>query len=183
MFVLRQLENGARLLAEALTARETRLDVLVNNSGVNWGEAIETYPEAAWTKVLSVNVASVFHLTRALIPLLEAASTPVSPARVINIGSIDGIRVPNMETYAYSTSKAAVHHLSRHLAARFGNNEKKITVNTIAPGPFESKMMKATLEKFRDALEGQNPLGRIGGFCYFCCWRMYACFECFVVHL
>jgi NAD(P)-dependent dehydrogenase (short-subunit alcohol dehydrogenase family) len=79
---------------------------------------------------------------------------------VINIGSIDGIRVPLLETYAYSASKAAVHHLTRVLAQQLAR--RGITVNAVAPGPFESKMMAATLERFRDAIVSNCPLGRIG---------------------
>jgi NAD(P)-dependent dehydrogenase (short-subunit alcohol dehydrogenase family) len=81
------------------------------------------------------------------------------PARVINIGSIDGLQAPMLETYAYSSSKAAVHHMTRVLAHRFA---PKITVNAVAPGPFESKMMHETLERFHDAIVGSCPMGRIG---------------------
>ena len=101
----------------------------------------------------------VFHLTRFLRPQLEAASTEDDPARVINIGSIDGIQVPLMETYAYSSAKAAVHQLTRHLAKRLA---PKVTVNAIAPGPFESKMMEATLESFGDSIAASAPMKRIG---------------------
>jgi NAD(P)-dependent dehydrogenase (short-subunit alcohol dehydrogenase family) len=104
-------------------------------------------------------VKGVFHLTRFLLPLLRAAGTAEEPARVINIGSIDGLHVPAMETYSYSASKAAVHHLTRHLARRVAPN---VTVNAIAPGPFESKMMAATLEAFGDQIVAQSPLKRIG---------------------
>jgi NAD(P)-dependent dehydrogenase (short-subunit alcohol dehydrogenase family) len=79
---------------------------------------------------------------------------------VINIGSIDGLRVPALETYAYSASKAAVHHLTRALAMRLAQHN--VTVNAVAPGPFESKMMAATLETFREQIIGTCPLGRIG---------------------
>jgi NAD(P)-dependent dehydrogenase (short-subunit alcohol dehydrogenase family) len=92
--------------------------------------------------------------------LLKATAAPGDPARVINIGSIDGLHVPVLETYAYSASKAAVHHLTRTLAVRLA--PENITVNAVAPGPFESKMMHETLERFRDAIVGSCPLGRIG---------------------
>jgi NAD(P)-dependent dehydrogenase (short-subunit alcohol dehydrogenase family) len=117
-------------------------------------------PDAAWDKLLALNVKAVFHLTRALLPQLEAAARPGDPARVVNIGSIDGLHVPALETYAYSTSKAAVHHLTRVLARQLA--PRKITVNAVAPGPFESKMMAETLERFRDAIIGSCPMGRIG---------------------
>jgi NAD(P)-dependent dehydrogenase (short-subunit alcohol dehydrogenase family) len=136
------------------------LDVLVNNSGSNWGEAYDTYPSAAWDRVLNLNLKRVFQLTQAVTPLLEAASSSTSPARIINIGSVDGLRVPALETFAYSASKAGLHHMSRVLASHLG--KRGITSNTIACGPFQSKMMKATLEKFKDVIEGGIPLGRIG---------------------
>ncbi|MBW2267154.1 MAG: SDR family oxidoreductase [Deltaproteobacteria bacterium] len=153
-------EAGCIGLARELAEREPALHVLVNNAGAAWGAPLEEYPDAAWDKVLALNVKSVFHLTRALLPQLEAAASEEDPARVINIGSVDGIQVPLLETYAYSSSKAAVHHLTRVLARRLA--PKHITVNAIAPGPFESKMMAATLERFGDALRDTVPLRRIG---------------------
>jgi NAD(P)-dependent dehydrogenase (short-subunit alcohol dehydrogenase family) len=154
------LEAGARGLAEAVASRESALHILVNNAGANWGAPLAEYPDAAWDKVLAVNVKGVFHLTRALLPLLEKGVRPGDPARVINVGSIDGLRVPLLETYAYSASKAAVHHLTRVLAQQLA--PRRITVNAVAPGPFESKMMAETLARFRDAIVASCPLGRIG---------------------
>ena len=153
-------EAGAKGLAAALAEREPALHVLVNNAGANWGAPLAEYPDAAWDKVLALNVKAVFHLTRALLPLLEQGQRPGDPARVINIGSIDGLRVPFLETYAYSASKAAVHHLTRALAVQLA--PRGITVNAVAPGPFESKMMAVTLERFREAIVATCPLGRIG---------------------
>jgi NAD(P)-dependent dehydrogenase (short-subunit alcohol dehydrogenase family) len=153
-------EAGANTLAAAVAARESALHVLVNNAGANWGAPLAEYPDSAWDKVLALNVKGVFHLTRALLPLLEKGARPGDPARVINIGSIDGLTVPLLETYAYSASKAAVHHLTRVLAQKLA--PRGITVNAIAPGPFESQMMAATLARFRDGIVAGCPLGRIG---------------------
>ena len=157
---LSRAEECDRLAAEVSEREGGRLDILVNNAGANWGAPFAEFPDSAWDRVLDVNVKGVFHLTRALAPALSAAGTPRNPARVINIGSIDGIRVPEMDTYSYSASKAAVHHLTRVLARRLGPDN--ITVNAIAPGPFESKMMAATLEAFRPYIESSSPFGRIG---------------------
>ncbi|KAF3035307.1 hypothetical protein E8E12_003852 [Didymella heteroderae] len=153
-------EEDIKRIADELKKRAGKLDVLVNNSGSNWGESYDTYPSAAWDRVLTLNLKRVFQLTQAVTPLLEAAQSSTSPSRVINIGSVDGLRVPALETFAYSASKAGLHHMSRVLASHLG--KRGITSNTIACGPFQSKMMKATLEKFKDVIESGIPLGRIG---------------------
>ncbi|HEX8804032.1 MAG TPA: SDR family NAD(P)-dependent oxidoreductase [Acidimicrobiales bacterium] len=152
-------EDECRRLADAVGERESSLDILVNNAGATWGAPLADHDEAAWERVLGLNVKGVFHLTRFLVPLLEAAGTAEEPARVINVGSIDGIHVPVLETYAYSSSKAAVHQLTRHLAKRLA---PRVTVNAIAPGPFESKMMAATLAAAGEQIAAAAPLKRIG---------------------
>ena len=150
-------EAEARRLAEAVAAREPAVHILVNNAGANWGAPLAEFPDAAWDKVLALNVKAIFHLTRAMLPQLEKAASPADPARVINIGSIDGLSVPDLETYAYSASKAAVHHLTRVLAKKLA--PQKITVNAVAPGPFESKMMAETLRSFGEADRRELPAG------------------------
>lgn len=125
-----------------------------------WGEPFETYSEAAWNKLLNLNVKAIFFLTRACYPLLKASSSAEDPARVINLGSIDGIRIPSLETYAYSASKAAVHQLTKTMANRLAKD--KITVNAIAAGAFYSRMMKATLDSAGDVIRSNIPLGRTG---------------------
>ncbi len=153
-------EDECRRLAGEVTERTGgRLDILVNNAGATWGAPLADYDEAAWERVLALNVKGVFHLTKFLVPALQAAGTADEPARVVNIGSIDGIQVPILETYAYSASKAAVHQLTRHLARALAPT---VTVNAIAPGPFESKMMAATLESFGEQIAASAPLKRIG---------------------
>jgi len=151
--------DGARALAREFRAEEPALHVLVNNAGANWGAPLEEFPDAAWDKVLDLNVKNVFRLTAELLPALRAAAAPGDPARVINIGSIDGLAPPMLDTYAYSSSKAAVHMLTRHLARKLA---PEVTVNAVAPGPFESKMMAATLDAFGDAIRASNPMKRIG---------------------
>jgi NAD(P)-dependent dehydrogenase (short-subunit alcohol dehydrogenase family) len=154
--------DGAAQLASATRDRFAELDILVNNAGVVWGAPLEEFPAVGWDKVLNTNVQGVFHLTVALLPALRAAAKQRGPARVINVGSIDGLRTPAVENYSYSASKAAVHMLTRHLAKRLASEQ--ITVNAIAPGPFESKMMAFALDdpQAREAIEAAVPLGRIG---------------------
>ena len=152
-------EEGCRELAAAISEREESLDILVNNAGATWGSPLEEHDERSFERVLALNVKGVFHLTKFLTPLLLAAGSAEEPARVINIGSIDGLRVPSLETYSYSASKAAVHMLTRHLARRLAPT---ITVNAVAPGPFESKMMAATLEAFGEQIAASAPMKRIG---------------------
>jgi len=147
-------------LAEEIGQREQALNVLVNNAGATWGAPLEEFPAAAWDKVVDLNLKAPFFLTRAFLPLLEAGGTHEDPARVINIGSIDGLRVPPLPTYAYSASKAGLHHMTRVLARELG--PRGITVNAVAPGPFESKMMAATLRAYGGAIADAAPLRRIG---------------------
>jgi NAD(P)-dependent dehydrogenase (short-subunit alcohol dehydrogenase family) len=153
-------EAEAVRLAGEIASRERELHILVNNAGANWGAPLEDFPDSAWDKVLALNVKAIFRLTTALLPQLEQAARPGDPARVINIGSIDGLHVPLLENYAYSASKAAVHHMTRVLANKLA--PRQITVNAVAPGPFETKMMAATLDQFREAIVSACPLKRIG---------------------
>ncbi|MCW3069681.1 MAG: hypothetical protein JWL67_2306 [Solirubrobacterales bacterium] len=154
--------EGTRALADATSAHFSQLDILVNNAGATWGAPLEEFPSSGWQKVLNTNLEGVFHLTIALLPQLRAAAQAEDPARVVNIGSIDGLRTPSVENYSYSASKAAVHMLTRHLAKRLASEH--ITVNAIAPGPFESKMMAFALDDppTREIIEQSVPLGRIG---------------------
>ncbi|ORZ02239.1 hypothetical protein BCR43DRAFT_554819 [Syncephalastrum racemosum] len=147
-------------LVQGLSKHESHLDVLINNAGATWGAPLDEYPEAAFQKVMNLNVNRVFALTQACLPLLRAKASQENPSRVINIGSINGVTVPKFESYAYSASKAAVHHMSRHLAGRLGR--ESITVNAIAPGSFPSKMMAETLRKHGDEIKAAVPVGRVG---------------------
>jgi NAD(P)-dependent dehydrogenase (short-subunit alcohol dehydrogenase family) len=152
-------EDGCRGLADEIAGREDKLDILVNNAGATWAVPLEEFGDYAWDRALSVNLKGPFYMTRFLLPLLRAAGSAEAPARVINVGSIDGLRPPWQDTFSYSTSKAAIHMLTRHLAAKLGPD---ITVNAIAPGPFESKMMHETLERFGEQIAAAAPLKRIG---------------------
>lgn len=147
-------------LAEQVTAEGESLHILVNNAGATWGEPLESFPDSAWDKVLDLNVKSPFWMVQALLPALREAGTAEDPARVINVGSIDGIRPSRLPVYSYGSSKAALHNLTRMLAYELG--PQHITVNAVAPGPFQSKMMAATLESFGDSIAASAPLRRIG---------------------
>jgi len=154
--------GGVESLVGVVSEREDRLHILVNNAGASWGAPLEEYPLSAFDKLWNVNVKALFALTVASLPLLRAAASAADPARVINIGSIDGLGVPMMESYAYSTTKAGVHMLTRHLASTLAADS--ITVNAIAPGPFDSKMMAFLLDdpEARAAIASGVPLGRVG---------------------
>jgi NAD(P)-dependent dehydrogenase (short-subunit alcohol dehydrogenase family) len=151
--------DQCRALIDEVATREDRLHILVNNAGAVWGEPFDTFPLEAFDKVLTLNVKSPFTLTQLARPVLDAASAEDDPARVINVGSIDGIVVPRTPTFSYSASKAALHQLTRHMAHVLAPD---ILVNAIAPGPFRSKMMAATLDAVGDRLAAATPVGRIG---------------------
>ena len=137
-----------------------QLHVLVNNSGANWAEPLGEYSMDGWAKVMDLNAGALFNLTQCALPLLEAGSLDGDPTRVINIGSIDGLTVPALETYAYSTSKSAVVHMTKVLAGHLV--ERGITCNSICPGAFQSRMMRKTIEVAGDELGGEWLSGRIG---------------------
>ncbi|HXM55946.1 MAG TPA: SDR family oxidoreductase [Candidatus Dormibacteraeota bacterium] len=136
--------EGVETLAAAVEAREEKLDILVNNAGTAWGAPLDEHPIEQVDRVLHVNVRAVFHCTQRLLPLLRAAATPEDPARVINIGSVDGMTIPFWPNFGYSASKAAVHMLTRHLAHALVDDH--ITVNAIAPGLFPSRMTRVVFE-------------------------------------
>lgn len=152
--------EGCGALADAVAEQVTAVDILVNNAGTAWGQPLATYSASGFDKVLALNVRAPFVLTQKMLPLLEAAATPQEPARVINIGSIDAIRVPDLESYAYTASKAAVHQLTRHLAKVLV--ERHIHVNAIAPGLFATKMTAFMFDDPGSQIIDQIPAGRAG---------------------
>lgn len=154
--------EGPGRLASAVAEREEAVDILVNNAGTMWTAPLEEYPDVAFDKLWAINVKALFRLTTLLLPQLRAAGHPHDPARVINVGSVDGGRVPDWESYAYSASKAGVHMLTRHLAIRLA--PERIAVNAIVPGPFESKITRSVFDDEAElaALVERVPLGRVG---------------------
>ncbi len=159
--------EGIESLVSEVEAREGQLDILVNNAGASWGAPLDEFPESGWDKVMDTNVKAVFFLTQKLLPLLRKSATHEDPARVINIGSIDGIKTPVFDNFSYGPSKAAVHHLTRVMAAHLV--KENIIVNAIAPGPFPTWMLSIGVG-FAGKTEGVdwervgqgNPRGRVG---------------------
>jgi NAD(P)-dependent dehydrogenase (short-subunit alcohol dehydrogenase family) len=151
--------DGCRALAEAYAAREDKLDILVNNAGAAWGVPFEEFPEKGWDKVMDLNVKSPFFLTQALHPALKAAASRERPAKVINITSIDGLRLNPWETYSYHASKSALIYLTKRLAARLVKDA--INVTSIAPGAFASEMNRAARDH-GDQVAAGIPAKRIG---------------------
>lgn len=150
---------GLKAFAETIAGKENSIDILVNNAGASWGAAIDEFPEAGWDKVMDLNVKSVFFLTQALLAQLRKAGSAEDPARVINIGSINGLSYAPLQNYSYTASKAAVHHLTRQMAVDLCADN--ITVNAIAPGFFPSKMTAHLLEHEAEMTK-TIPRGRLG---------------------
>lgn len=151
--------DGIRAFAADFSAREKQLDVLVNNAGAAWAEPFEQFPESGWDKVMDLNVKSPFFLTQALHQSLARAASAERPAKVINIASIDGIKLNPLETYSYHASKAALLYLTQRMAARLVRDH--IYVTAIAPGPFASEMNRAARDQ-ADKVAARTPVGRIG---------------------
>ncbi len=151
--------EGCLALADEIGRREPHLDILVNNAGAAWAAAFDVFPEHGWDKVMNLNVKSPFFLTQALHPLLKAAASDERPAKVINIASIDGLRLNALETYSYHASKAALMFLTRRMAARLVQD--RIVMSAIAPGPFASEMNRAARDRAEE-VAARTPLRRIG---------------------
>lgn len=154
---------GRAELLKIFGEKEDKLHILVNNAGTNWGEVFDKYPDEAFDKVLNLNVSAVFSMTRDFVRFLEKAATPDDPARVVNIGSMDGLHIPTVMrvgTYAYTAGKAAVHHLTRNLAVALA--PRRITVNAVAPGFYPSKMTDYVFDKYLPDIEENSLLKRVG---------------------
>ena len=157
--------DGINALANQIS-QEDNLDILVNNAGASWGEPIDEYSEQGWDKVMDTNVKGVFFLTQKLLPLLRKSGDAEDPSRVINIGSIDGIKTGLFDAFSYGPSKAALHHLTRVLAASLV--KENIIVNAIAPGPFPTWMLSTGVGGGGDvdidwsSIGDTNPRGRVG---------------------
>ena len=176
--------DGVKSLANTISSEESKLDILINNAGASWGAPIDEYPESGWDKVMDTNVKGVFFLIQKLLPVLRKASSGDDPSRVVNIGSVDGIKTGGFDAFAYGPSKAALHHLTRILAASL--IKEKIIVNAIAPGPFPTWMLSTGVgfggetDVDWSVVGEQNPSGRVGnmqdiaGLAIFLCSRASA---------
>ncbi|PRP89435.1 hypothetical protein PROFUN_01298 [Planoprotostelium fungivorum] len=160
---------GCKALCDEIRKHESKIHILVNNSGVSWGASLNDFPEKeGWDNLFSLNVKSLFYMTVGLLDLLEKDSTNTEPARVINISSVAGIvpiaenplSAPGQGTWSYAASKSAASHLSRSLAASLAG--RSITVNAVAPGVFPSRMTAFGLSKHEDKLVATQPTGRVG---------------------
>jgi NAD(P)-dependent dehydrogenase (short-subunit alcohol dehydrogenase family) len=151
--------DGCRALTERFLQQEKKLDILVNNAGAAWGAGFDEFPEHGWDKVMDINVKSPFFLTQCMHGALKAAARAERPAKVINIASIDGIRLNPQETYSYHASKAALIYLTRRMAATLVRDF--IVMSGIAPGPFASEMNRAARDH-ADQVAARTPLRRIG---------------------
>ena len=152
--------TGIDYFVKQISEKEEAIDFLINNAGAAWGEPYSQFSEVGWDKVMDLNVKSLFFLTQKLTEMLKRNGSIDDPSRVINIGSIDGLNVPAFETYSYSTSKAAVHHLTRVMATRLV--KEHILVNAIAPGPYPSQMLGSAVDHDYSEVARKNPRKRVG---------------------
>jgi NAD(P)-dependent dehydrogenase (short-subunit alcohol dehydrogenase family) len=151
--------EGVKALAAAYLAKEPKLDILVNNAGAAWGAPFDEFPESGWDKVMNLNLKSPFFLTQALHGALKAAASHDQPAKVINIASIDGIRLNPQDTFSYHASKSGLIYLTRRMAATLIADS--INVTAIAPGAFASEMNRVARDH-GDEIAKRIPSRRIG---------------------
>ncbi|MGD9793338.1 MAG: SDR family oxidoreductase [Acidimicrobiia bacterium] len=152
-------EDGCRALRDAVADRVGKVDVLVNNAANTWGAPLADQDTKAWNRVFDLNVAGSFHCAKFFRPMLDESSKDGDPSRIIMFSSVTALAVPEDETYGYTASKAALLHLTKHLARRLA---PKITVNCIVPGAFPSRMMKLAFELKADEMADSAPMKRTG---------------------
>jgi len=162
MPIVCDLQHSDRIpvLVDQALERFGAIDILVNNAGATWGAPAEDYPDAAWHKVMNLNVSAPFFLAR---EVGRRSMIPGGRGKIINIASVAGLRgtAPGVHTIAYNTSKAAAINFTRALASEWGRYN--INVNAICPGFFPTKMSEGLLEKVGEAVIARSPLHRLGG--------------------
>jgi NAD(P)-dependent dehydrogenase (short-subunit alcohol dehydrogenase family) len=152
--------HAPRELAAELARLEPRLNILINNAGASETGTLDTVAMADWDAVMNVNLRAGFFLVQQLLPQLRAAATALDPGRIINIGSIGGLHIPNWDAFPYGASKAALHHLTRALTKRLGKDN--IVVNAVAPGPFPSRLTNTESDAVKKSVQAYIPLRRPG---------------------
>jgi len=157
--------EGVEHLVKEVAKTTDHVDILFANAGATWAEPFDTHSDAAFSKVMDLNVKSVFNTIRLFAPLLEKNASHEDPSRVIITASVAGIGVGALgkfATFGYSASKAAVIHLARNLAVELG--PRHILTNAIAPGFFPSKMASGLIDLSggKEGLAAKNPNGRLG---------------------
>ncbi|CAH6720507.1 D-arabinitol 2-dehydrogenase [ribulose-forming] [[Candida] jaroonii] len=146
---------------EATKKEVKKVDILIANAGATWGAQLEDHPISAMHKVLSLNIVGVFNCIKLFAPMLEEAGTHEDPARIVIMSSVVSlINVDQAGVYGYAASKAGVSHLGKNLAVQLG--PRNITVNSLAPGFFPSKMSDGLIAAAGDIMIESNPRKRLG---------------------
>lgn len=148
-------------LVERIAGEVGPVSILINNAGTTWGAPTLEHPLEAWLKVINVNLNGTFLLTQSV---LRRCMVPQGWGRVVNVASVAGLQGNDPEmtaTLAYNTSKGGLVNFTRALAAEFA--AQGVTVNSICPGYFPTKMSRGTLAYAEQAILGHTPMRRLGG--------------------
>jgi Tropinone reductase 1 len=150
-------EEGRDRVVEAVQA-EGRLDLLVNNVGMNVRRPTADYDAATWDLVVGTNARPPFELARRLLPMLQRGADPA----VINLSSVAADRAVRTSSAAYAMSKGAVEAMTRFLAVEWG--PLGVRVNAVAPWYVRTPLVASVLDdpEKRAAILARTPLGRVG---------------------
>ncbi|HKR64797.1 MAG TPA: glucose 1-dehydrogenase [Thermoanaerobaculia bacterium] len=145
-------------VVDATVSAFGRVDILINNAGISWGERPETMALEKWQRVLETNLTGAFLFAQAAGRVMLDAKR----GSIINIASVAGLRsATHGPHYAgYVASKAGLMGLTRELAASWGPHG--IRVNAIAPGFFHSRLADPVIEHVEPAIRERNPIPRVG---------------------
>jgi NAD(P)-dependent dehydrogenase (short-subunit alcohol dehydrogenase family) len=136
-----------------------RIDILINNAGVTWGQPAEEMPLDRWQTVLDTNLTGAFLFCQAAGRRMIAQRK----GAIVNVASIAGlIAMPeSIHSAGYAASKGGLLAMTRELAAKWARHG--VRVNAIAPGFFPSRMTEKVLERIGPEVEARIPMGRVGG--------------------